>query len=88
VLSRKAASMQAGLVTKGKAKPSSVEEDTRAVPEAEEKIIPITVRLKESMYRELIAYGSKQAPRIPNQKIMVQALKEFLEQHENDDSAA
>jgi hypothetical protein len=40
---------------------------------------PITVRLKESMYRALTEYGLRKAPREPDQHIMVQALEEFLQ---------
>jgi hypothetical protein len=79
VVSRKAASIGAQIVSKGNARPSAPEDNSGANPEVKEKIIPITVRLKESMYRALTEYGLRKAPREPNQHIMVQALEEFLQ---------
>ena len=67
--------MDAGLVKKGNAKPSS------SIPKGTRDTTAITVRLDAERYRKLLMLGAQTVPKRTNQQIMVEALDEYLAKH-------
>ena len=85
---RKSAPLNAGLlVRKGEAVPATdskppVANGTTPTPLQGTKDVSLTVKLNDERYHRLLAYGAKSTPRRTNQKIMVDAIDEFLTRHE------